>query len=309
MKIAVVIPTYNPNADRLESTLRGLARQTLAAENWECVLVDNASSSPVDQAWCETAIGRNVKLIREPVPGLSSARLAGIHAASAELVVFCDDDNVLCPNYLELAFHLMDRYPGVGVAGGKSLPLYLEMPPAWFVEGLAPLGCRDLGEDPKIHTAKEYEAARCYPVCAPIGAGMVFRKKAMLGWIETVGRSGISDRKGKNLSSAGDCDMVLHALKFGCCAAYWPELVLEHLMPAERLTKEYLGALSRAAYRDFVRVLAIHGVCPWPAIPAWTVRLRTAKAWASCQAWRGPANWIRWQGAIGQFEGRSLINR
>ena len=32
------------------------------------------------------------------------------------------------------------------------------------------------------------------------------------------------------------------------------------------------------------------------------------KAWFTFRAWRGPAERIRWQGAIGQFEGRATLS-
>ena len=309
MKISVVLPTYNPNIERLRATLAGLLAQSLPPYSWECVIVDNASSPQVDESWCRERLGATLRLVREPTPGLSHARLTGIRAAVAELVLFCDDDNVLAPDYLENAIRLMDENPEIGVAGGKSLPVYLTPPPEWFWTDLAPLGCREFGDAQKAFRGQDFQLERHYPEFAPIGAGMVFRKSSMENWSKSVGRSGVSDRKGKSLSSAGDCDMVLHALELGFGAAYWPELVLEHLLPRERLTKNYLGSISRAAYRDFVKVLGIHGICPWQAIPKWTVPLRVLKAWIAFQAWKGPVNWIRWQAAIGQFEGRAALSQ
>ena len=75
------------------------------------------------------------------------------------------------------------------------------------------------------------------------------------------------------------------------------------------LTEAYQQRLARASFRDFVQVLDLHGIRPWTAIAAWTVPLRCLKAWVAFKAWRGPAERIRWQGAIGQFEGRAAISR
>ncbi len=304
MKISVVIPTYNPNLERLEATLEGLSRQSLAHDQWELLIVDNASHPPVDVHWCAARTGHPLRVVREPVSGLTHARLLGVKEALAEFIVFCDDDNVLRPNYLESALHLLNAHPDVGVAGGKCRPKYLTTPPAWFRDGLAPLGCRDLGNDPQSFTGGEYMARRQYPDCAPIGAGMIFRRSSIKAWMGTVGKTGISDRKRKNLSSAGDCDIVLHALDAGYTVAYWPNLVLEHLIPGSRLTSAYLAAVSRAAYRDFVRVLDLHDIRPWPAISGVSFPFRATRAWFRCQAWRSPLEKIRWYSALGQFEGR-----
>jgi len=308
MKISVVLPTYSPHRGRLEATLDGLACQTLPRGCWELVLVDNASVPPVDENVLGRVGGGPLRLLREEMPGLAYARRAGIRTASASLIVLCDDDNVLAPEYLEAALRRMEAYPSIGVAGGRSLPLYETPPPDWFDMRLAPLGCRDFGDVALIFSAEEFRDQARYPECSPIGAGMVLRREAMDGWLQGVGRSGISDRRGRNLSSAGDCDMVLHALKAGYGAAYWPELTLEHLLPAERLELPYLAALSRAAYRDFVKVLDLHGIRPWGAISRWSLPARAARAWLTHRAWSGPENYIRWQASLGQFEARSTLS-
>ena len=79
---------------------------------------------------------------------------------------------------------------------------------------------------------------------------------------------------------------------------------------AARLQAAYQQRLARASFRDFVQVLDLHGIRPWCAIPAWSVPLRALKAWFTFRAWRrDAAARIRWWGAIGQFEGRSSLQR
>lgn len=307
MKLSVVIPTYNPDPVRFGETLAALGCQALDHDEWECVVVDNASTTPVDKDWCESLANRSINLVRESEPGLSHARLAGISQASADIIVFSDDDNVLQADYLQIALKHMVESPSVGVAGGRSIPHYQVSPPPWFFDGIAPLGCRDFGDEEHVFTTEQFVEEQRYPEKAPIGAGMVFRNHAMETWIRSVGNSGISDRKGSSLSSAGDCDMVLCALEAGYDAAYWPDLVLNHLIPEDRLTKSYLGAVSRAAFRDFIKVLDLHGIRPWSSIYSQTVPLRAARAWVKFQAWRDPVKHIRWQSAIGQFEGRAQL--
>lgn len=307
MNITVVVCTYNPNPDCLRATLNALKSQTLDRKDWECIIVDNASSPPLDRDWCRELAGP-VRVVRESEPGLSHARLRGVREALADIVVFCDDDNVMAPDYLNFAQKRMLQAPTVGVAGGKSLPRYLTPVPDWFVEGMAPLGCRDMGKTEIVYPASSYITERQYPGCAPIGAGMVFRKKAVDSWAASVGKSGISDRTGKSLSSAGDCDIVLHALGSGFDVAYWPQLLLHHLMPPSRVTPSYLGEISRVAFRDFIRVLNIHGIRPWSPIHPYTIPLRCVKAWLSHKAWRGPVESVRWQSSIGQFEGRATLS-
>jgi glycosyltransferase involved in cell wall biosynthesis len=308
MLITVIIPTHNPHLGRLAATLLGLQSQTLADDLWEVILVDNGSSNPVDPTWCGQHFTRPLRIVREPELGLSSARRSGILSARTDLIAFSDDDNVFAPDYLERSVHNFSLPQNVGVAGGRSLPVYEGPLPDWYQEGMAPLGCRDLGDEPLVFSATDYKIRRDYPAFAPVGAGMVFRKTAMVSWLTSVGRNGITDRKGDSLSSAGDCDMVLCALDAGWSVAYWPDLSLQHLIPPTRVTSEYLARISRCAFRDFIRVLDIHGIRPWPAISKWSVPFRIGRAWLGIKPWKSPDLRIQYYSAIGQFEGRAAIH-
>lgn len=305
--LSVVIPTHNPQPHRFTRVLSALSQQTLSAVSWELLIIDNASTVPLELPSSLTNIKRQVRVIHEPRLGLTSARWRGITEAYAELIVFVDDDNVLEPFYLEEVSSIFQAHPRLGAAGGKALPEYEEAPPFWFREGMAPLGCRDLGNLEQTFTAYDYAINPSYPPYAPIGAGMALRKVTISTWMATALSSPISDRRGKSLSSAGDCDLVLHVLDSGWDVGYFPSLSLTHLMDARRVVPSYLEAISRTAFRDFIRVLDLHNIRPWSRIASWTIPLRTLKAWFSYKVWRGPAERLRWQGAIGQFEGRAAL--
>jgi hypothetical protein len=115
------------------------------------------------------------------------------------------------------------------------------------------------------------------------------------------------DRTGSRLVSGGDNDLVMAVLESGWAVAYRPELSLRHLIPPRRSEVDYLGELNRAIARSWVRILALHDIKLWPPIAPRTVALRQARAWLRTRAWRGPAEWIRWQGRCGMFEGQADI--
>ncbi|MCP9915847.1 glycosyltransferase [Cyanobium sp. ATX 6F1] len=309
LAVSVVIPTHNPHPLRFGQVLKALRQQTLPLEQWELVIVDNASSTPIELSADQANDQPFLKLIREPRLGLTTARWRGISEASAGLIVLVDDDNVLDPSYLEEVCRAFDRCPKLGAAGGKALPAYEVSPPPWFEEGAAPLGCRDLGNEEQIMDGSHYARQPAYPPFAPIGAGMALRRSAVDSWLATALESPVTDRRGNSLSSAGDCDLVLHVLESGWSVGYVPSLSLTHLMAAGRVDPGYLEAISRAAYRDFIRVLDLHGLRPWSAIPGWSIPLRALKAWFSYRVWSGPRERLRWQSAIGQYEGRASLLR
>lgn len=305
--ITVVIPTHNPRPEFLTRTLDALKIQTLPTSSWSLLLIDNASEKPLGPDW--VAWHPSGRVVREERLGLTHARLRAIEEAADCLMVWSDDDNLLDPNYLERAKAAFAGDPRLGAAGGRSIPEYERTPPDWYRPGLAPLGCRDLGDEP-LRTVWD-PADPAYPSCAPIGAGLVVRREALLGWASAVKSDPqrlALGRTGQALSSGEDNDMNLTLLRAGWELAYLPGLRLTHLIPPGRLTLDYQRRIARASFRDFIRVLDFHGIRPWSKIPQASVRLRALKAWWTLRAWSGPAASVRWQGAIGQYEGRAALS-
>lgn len=307
LQVSVIIPTHSPQQAILRRTIAALSVQALPTTDWELILIDNASASPLSMEW--VSWHPQGRAVREEKLGLTHARIRAIDEARGDLIVWVDDDNLLDPNYLVHAVQAFERNSNLGGAGGKSIPEYLETPPFWYRPGLAPLGCCDHGDEEILMHWRE-GTCRTYPAQAPVGAGMVTRKSAIQGWAEAVrkdDRRTALGRTGNALTSGEDNDINLTLLENGCELAYLPELSLTHIIPPGRLTLDYQKRIGRATFRDFVKVLDMHGIRPWCAIPPWSVPLRAAKAWITGRAWRGPAEQIRWQGVIGQYEARASL--
>lgn len=305
MKACVIIPTHAPNRERLARTLRGLQAQTLPVSDWETLLVDNASPAPLDAASFRGQAPANLVVTREPVLGLTAARVHGIRLARGELIVFVDDDNILAPDFLAEAVSLFSAEPRIGVAGGRVVPEWETRPPSWAQPFLGLLALRDHG--PARLIARGSADAR-WPDIAPVGAGLVIRRTLAQRYADAIAAAPARlalDRQAGALTSGGDCDLVFSVLHAGHDVAYEPRLQLTHLIPAARVAPTYLERLNRGVMRSWVRVLAMHGQCPWPAIARATVPLRAARAWWRRRAWRSPAERIRWAGDVGQFEGQA----
>jgi hypothetical protein len=115
-------------------------------------------------------------------------------------------------------------------------------------------------------------------------------------------------RRGADLSSGEDNDMILTFLGNGWQVAYRPELCLDHLIPSLRVSVEYLQRYARSSNRTWVQVLAVHGIVPWRPISRWTKLLRVARLWLSSRPWTSPEASIYWHGQLGKLEGRISIN-
>jgi hypothetical protein len=135
---------------------------------------------------------------------------------------------------------------------------------------------------------------------------MALRRPAWNAWLESLRDPAAvpSDRRGGELTSSGDNDIVLCALQAGWRAGYFPELSLTHLIPAGRLDAGYLARLNRGIQQSWMQVLTRHAANPWPALTPAGAALRKAKAWFTNRAWSSPAARVRWQGACGHFDGR-----
>lgn len=303
--ISVILPTRNPHAGRLQRTLAGIAAQTFPRAEWELLVVDNGSTPPVS----EPAIGAlGGRVVAEPAGGLTRARLAGLHAARGRLVVFVDDDNVLAPHFLQHVCDFFASHPRLGAAGGPVRPEFEEPPPDWARDFYGLLALRDLGSTPLVVTGA---AAAPWPDCAPVGAGLCVRRAAADLYIEALHTQPARlalDRTGRSLASGGDNDLVFTLLHGGWDVGYFPELALVHLIPSSRLMPDYLARLNEGIMRTWVRVLHLHGQCPWPAISRWTLPVRIARAWWRFTPWRSPAHRIRWRGVVGQFRGQADLD-
>lgn len=158
LEVTVIIPTHNPRREYLARTLEALKRQTLEADKWELIIVDNASPEMGDHG-LGLRLGLsgvtkndgsefgfpNARVVREEKLGLTYARVRGFREAKGEIVVLVDDDNELKPDYLEKAVEILGKNPLLGAIGGKALPEYETEPPEWLKGIRSGLGLRDLG--------------------------------------------------------------------------------------------------------------------------------------------------------------------
>jgi GT2 family glycosyltransferase len=309
VELSVIIPTHNPDPGRLRATLLGLRAQTLPVDRWATILVNNASTRFPDAAFFSTCAPGNFSIVAEPELGLTAARRRGFHAATGKFAVLVDDDNVLAPDYLEQMSRIFAAHPQVGLVGGKSLPHFESPPPEWAREFFPLLALRDLGPVEMISAGLRPTDATYnqYPNFAPIGAGMALRREAWEAWLQAdpARNAAISDRRGSELTSSGDNDIVLCAMRAGWEAGYFPALILTHLIPRGRLEPSYLARLNRGIQKSWMQVLTLHQANPWPPITRSSAILRKLKAWFVHRAWSSTTASIRWQGVCGHFDGRS----
>lgn len=123
-QVAVVVPTRNRSA-RLTRLVAALEAQTLPAEDFEVVFVDDASDDGTVAALegMARATSLNLRVIsRADRAGPAAARNEGWRATSAPVVAFTDDDCIPSPQWLVSGLTALGRDPHVGVLQGATLP-------------------------------------------------------------------------------------------------------------------------------------------------------------------------------------------
>ena len=108
--ISVVLPTYN-RPELLERCLRGFSAQSLAANLFEVVIVDDGSEPPVRSVADSFGDKLRIRYHYQSNSGLAAARNQAIALASAPWLALHDDDDVPDPEYLQGCVDFHRKHP------------------------------------------------------------------------------------------------------------------------------------------------------------------------------------------------------
>lgn len=118
-RVSVVISTFNRLPLLLE-LLDALERQTLPAERFEVVVVDDGSRVPVAPALEQRKRPYTLTVVTQQNGGAAAARHAGVVKATGDVVVITDDDMMVPPEFL--AEHLAAHEAGHTLVLGHMVP-------------------------------------------------------------------------------------------------------------------------------------------------------------------------------------------
>lgn len=110
--ISIIVPIYNGEKS-LHISIESILAQTLP--DWELLLVDDGSTDG-SGVICDEWVARDsrIRVIHKPNGGVSSARNAGMAVATGIYITFCDSDDYLEPDYLELLLRTARENPDCG---------------------------------------------------------------------------------------------------------------------------------------------------------------------------------------------------
>ena len=242
--ISVIVCTHNPQPDYLRRVLDALNAQTLPKEEWELLLIDNASETPLAETWGMSWHPR-ARNIREDELGLTPARLRGIKESGGDILVYVDDDNVLATDYLQTARTLLMEHPHLGVIGAGILePEFAVQPPSELVPHLGYLALRRVSRGLWSTNTNDF-------ACVPWGAGLCVRRQVTDSYQQLVKRLNVTellDRRGDALFGDGDIAFSWASVAGGQGFGVFPDLHITHLISADRLTQRYFPRLAHDGY-------------------------------------------------------------
>jgi hypothetical protein len=264
--VSVVICAHNPRPDYLGRALESVRAQTHPVAQWELLLVDNASRTPLASTY-DISWHPNGRHLVENKLGLSFARQHAIRQASSDLILFLDDDNIADPNFIAEAVKIKREWPLLGVWGSGAIIPEFEVPPIDRVKPLVSyLALREV--------ASAEWANFPGTSATPWGAGLCVRSDVAAAYLQLCAEPSIqiTGRRGGDLLSGEDVEICYVSCKMGFGMGIFPKLRITHLIPKERVAEEYLiRVFEGTQISNLLLSYKWNGQFPWSPLTAWGV--------------------------------------
>jgi glycosyltransferase involved in cell wall biosynthesis len=245
-KISAIVCTYN-GAAMLPGALDSLVHQSLPADQYEIVVVDNASTDGTRQV-VEEYLRRSsvVRYVYEAKQGLSAARNRGVKEARSDIIAFIDDDAIADERWLEEHCRAYETEPGLSAVGGRIELAWLAPRPSWLYSELE-IGYGKFALEPAPTLLD-------FPLF-PFGSNFSAIRNA---FVEVGGFSEHLGRKGKHVLGGEEREFFYRLSLLNARVFYQPKALVWHRVPAERLSRAWMLKLkfavgvSSAIYNDLV---------------------------------------------------------
>ena len=229
MRVTVAICTWN-RAPLLRRTLDGMTHLKVPPGiEWEVLVVNNRCTDDTDTVLASYVRRLPMRRLFQHRLGLSHARNLAVQEATGRYILWTDDDVAVGPDWLAAYHAAFSRFPDAALFGGPVLPWFAARPPAWlrraWPQAALYYAIRDCPPEPAIT-----------PVYVPFGANLAIRTDMQVShpYDPALGR------RGGDLLSGEDAQMVRTILQAGGTGWWVPRAVVRHYLPRERLTIRYL---------------------------------------------------------------------
>lgn len=225
----------------LPASLRSCRKDLEAVWNsfqgFELIVVDNGSTDDSLKIIDAGLSGAPFpwRIVSEPVAGVNSARLAGIHHAHGELIVFTDSDLEFESGWLNAYLSAAAKHPQVGVFAGRvkigridgEIPTWLDLDGPYRRPSIAVQ--LDLGDESAVYPIG------C-PEGGPVGPNMAIRRSVFQGHGPFDLRFGL--RPGSMVPGA-EAEYMDRLARAGLSFVYVPDAIVLHPLLTNQITKQY----------------------------------------------------------------------
>jgi GT2 family glycosyltransferase len=243
--VSVVITTYN-RCDALAETLRALGRQSVPADQYEVLVVDNGCRDATASFLANFELPCEMKTFHETENvGISAARNIALRRARGQYIIFVSDDLIVPENFIATHVETLERFPGYWAVGGfEQLPSLTETPFGRYLDKL------ERSFDDARKSAQL--GPNLWEMGCPTARNLSVRR-------EDLERTGLFDEQFRN--SCEDQDLAHRASEKGIRFLYNAEITCLHNDQAGEL-KRYCNAQRRGAHDTVffcAKYPAIHG--------------------------------------------------
>lgn len=210
--------------------------------NTEFLVVDNGSTDETAEVVGNYAARcQSLRLISEPLTGVSHARNAALRHARGQYVLFLDDDDKAAEGWLDAYYQTLSSppLPNLAGAGGPVLPWYQQPPPRWL--------------DPRANTLNWADTAQRFKERGgPWNCNLALDRRQALA----VGGYNVKlGRHGKSMGAHEEAEMFEKLRHAGGVFWWLPQARIQYRVHPERLTirfmcrSEFTSGRSSARYR------------------------------------------------------------
>jgi glycosyltransferase involved in cell wall biosynthesis len=233
--ITIIIPTHN-GQKVIEMALEGIFKQSNHIPIEVIIINNNSTDRTIELAhafWQKNKrVNLDFKILNEENPGKFNAQHLGILSSNYNVVLICDDDNILNKQYCQIALDWFNKNPEIAAIGGAGIPLFESKEPPWF---------KTYHEFYAVGSQGAFAGDITNQKGCLYGAGMVIRKDIYLDLFKRGFEPIFTSRKGKNLASGSEDTELCYAFRLmGYKIFYDDALTFQHFIDKRKLTKAYV---------------------------------------------------------------------
>lgn len=224
--ISIIICCYN-SGWIIGRTLAALKLQQLRPEiQWEVILVDNCCiDDTVANARTEMeGSDVNFRIVEEKKAGLAFARRRGINEVQYSYVIYCDDDNLLSPTYVQTVYDILNNDKSLGAVGGKGVAEFVVEPEPYVLEHIRSYAIGSQSDNTNLQGLW--------------GAGLGLRTSVVREVYDTQ-KCYLVGRNGKQVLSGDDTELVYGVVAREYNIKGLDDISYIHVLAPHRLTEKY----------------------------------------------------------------------